>query len=144
MRIVKLSGNVFGFDTLDGCKAYFEHVLPWQKGQFYFAGTGNKVALDKLQPNENVIFTYEGTVVCITKAENLLIENGKATGIKLRIDILKMFKSHISSLDLEDHLKSYGFTDCIYASQGWNIIGEPYEQHAIQFLKDQEWNVYNC
>ncbi len=142
MRIVKLSERVFGFDTVESCKSYFEHVLLWQEGRFNFEGTSNKIAKDKLREDENILFSYSGQVVVIAKAKGLILDN-KVVGIELKLDTLKIFKDPISTLKLEEELKNKGFSDDIYGSQGWNIVEKDYERYAINFLKDQEWEIYS-
>ena len=68
MRIVKLSKDLFGFDTNGACKAYLKDVLPWTGGNFHFAGNGNKIALDKFSEGENILFSHDGSIVAIVKS----------------------------------------------------------------------------
>lgn len=143
MRIVKMSGDVFGFDSIEACKAYFENVLPWQKGNFYFVGEGNKIAKDKLSTGENVLFSFNGSLVAIAKARKLIInEDDRVRGITIDIDTLKIFKEAISTLDLESELSNYSYNDSIYGSQGWNILEGKIERKAIEFIKNREWEIY--
>lgn len=143
MRIVKMSGDVFGFDSIEACKAYFENVLPWQRGNFYFVGERNKIAKDKLNAGENVVFSFNGCLIAIAKAKSLIIdEDDKVSGIKLDMETLKMFKTTISTLELEKELRNSGFNDSIYASQGWNILEGEIERKAVKFLKNKEWEIY--
>ncbi|GMQ62472.1 hypothetical protein [Vallitalea maricola] len=143
MRIVKMSGEVFGFDSIEACKAYFKSVLPWQKGNFYFAGEANKIARNKLQSGDNVLFSFNGYIIAIAKAEELLFnEDDRDNGIKIDMDTLKIFQVSISTMDLEIELSNYGFTDSIYGSQGWNILNGEIETKAMKYLKDKEWEIY--
>ena len=67
MRIIKLSKDVWGFETLGGCKAFFTHVLPWEKNRFNIVGEGFHIAPDGLDKEELVVFSYDGSLVCIAK-----------------------------------------------------------------------------
>ncbi len=143
MRIVKMSGEVFGFDDIDACKAYFESVLPWQKGIFNFAGEGNKIAKDKLNKDENVLFAYNGVLIAIAKAKDLILnKDNRVRGIEIDLNTLKIFKENISTFDLENELKKYGYSETIYKTQGWNILDKNIETKAIEFIKNKEWEIY--
>jgi len=143
MRIVKMSGEVFGFDTIEGCQAYFKYVLPWQKGYFGFAGTGNKIAKDKLSKNETILFSYDGKIVTAAKAVEPIIDGNKVIGIMINKESIKVLKIPVSTFDLEKELGKHGFDDSIYGSQGWNIIPYNLEKRVIEFLRNEELKEYS-
>jgi hypothetical protein len=139
VRIVKLSKDVFGFDTVEGCIAYFEHVLPWGKYRFRVAGEGSHISADSLADGEILVFSYVGTIVAAARAQEIETENGRVTIIRLREDTLRVFSKRITLKDLENTLKGSGYSKVIHGSQGWNIIDGRYEEIAIRFLIDKEW-----
>lgn len=77
MRIVKLSKDVYGFDNINACLAYFEHVLPWQKYVFNIIGDGHHIGVNKTKPNEVVLFSYIGDIVCMARIIDVNEDNGK-------------------------------------------------------------------
>jgi hypothetical protein len=142
MRVIKLSNEVFGFDSLEGCKAYFRHVLPWSKYYFPIVGEGNRISKEKISVDENVLFVYKGNIVAIAKVENYEVDNNKVKALKLRADTLKVFEETADIKELEQNLASNGYDLKIQQSQGWNIITEEHEQIVINFLMRHEWKSY--
>lgn len=143
MRLVKLSKDVFGFDTMDGCKAYFDHVLPWQKERFNIMGEGHHIAPGGVKPNEIVLFSYDGNIVCIARNEELK-ENSKkkVIAIILKEGTRRVFNNPPSLQELENVLASQGYTPKLVQSQGWNIIEQGFEKIVIEFLAKHDWKQY--
>ncbi|AKM19239.1 hypothetical protein QT238_07585 [Geobacillus stearothermophilus] len=142
MRVIKLSDSVFGFDSLEGCKAYFRHVLPWSKYYFPIVGEGNRISKEKISVDETVLFIYKGNIVAIAKVENYEVDNNKVRSLKLRADTFKVFEETADIKELEQNLASNGYDLKIQQSQGWNIITEEHEQIVINFLIRHEWKSY--
>lgn len=143
MRIVKLSQAVLGFETLDGCKAFFIHVLPWEKYTFSIAGEGSHIASDGLDEQELIVFSYNGSLVCIARAEEIIVDNNnKVKSIKLVGETVRVLTAPPKLIDLEAKLHSAGYTKNLVASQGWNILDEMYEKMAVEFLRDKDWELY--
>jgi hypothetical protein len=143
MRIVKLSPKVFGFDTVEACTAYFEHVVPWQKDSFYFAGEGHPIAKDGLQSEEIVVFSYSGNIVCVAKTKELLINDDDIpVGIQIHNSSKKIFYNTPKLVDLEGLLHSLGYNSKVVGAQGWNIIEQQYEKQVIDFIMKHDWSNY--
>lgn len=140
MRIVKLSAYELGFETIEACTAYFEHVVPWQKGIFIM-GEGH-IASDGLKKDEVILFSYSGSIVCCAKAEKLIKENNKAIAVKVNEKTKKIFHNPPSLIELEKLLQSLGYPQQVYGVQGWNIIEAKYEPAVIDFLMKCEWKDY--
>ena len=104
MRICKLSDKVFGFDTLEGCKAYFKHVLPWSKYYFSIVGEGNRISKDRINVDENILFIYKGNIVAIAKVADFEIVDGKVTSLKLKEESLRVLDHNIDVKGLEQQL----------------------------------------
>ena len=145
MRIVKLSKEVFGFDTKDGCIAYFQHVLPWQKERFNIMGEGHHIAPDGLKSNEIVVFSYDGNIVCIARTDNIMVDPSKkkVVAIILKEGTRRVFADPPSLQDLENVLRARGMTSNLVKSQGWNIIDEILEKDVIHFLAKHDWKEFN-
>lgn len=145
MRIVKLSKEVFGFDTKDGCIAYFKHVLPWQKERFNIMGEGHHIAPDGLKSNEIVVFSYDGNIVCIARTDHIKVEPNKkrVVAIILKEGTRRVFNDPPSLQSLEDVLLAQGMTSKLVKSQGWNIIDVNLEKAVIQFLAKHDWKQYD-
>ncbi len=139
MRVIKLSRNVFGFDTVEGCIAYFRHVLPWCKYRFRVEGDGGHISADSLADGEILVFSYGGIIVAIARAQEVETRDGRVTAIRLENDTLRVFSKRVSLKDLESTLKSGGYAKVIHGSRGWNIIDGTYEEMAIRFLIEKEW-----
>ena len=142
MRIVKLSKEVFGFDTIEACRAFFKHVIPFNKYYFGIAGEGNHIAKDGLKQGEIIIFSYDAKIVSIALNERLVEEYDRVKEIKLSGDTLKVFDYDICLRKLEEDLKLRGYDKKIVGSQGWNIIEEQYEKNVIDYLISNEWKHY--
>ena len=142
MRIIKMSDLVVGFESLGSCKEFFKSVLPWQKYCFYFAGEGKKVAKDKLNEGEVVLFCYNGSVVAIAKVKDLIPDENRIRGIEIDKDTLKILNEDISLKGLEVYLKKFGYVDRLYGGQGWNIISGEHEKKAISYVRNKEWAIY--
>lgn len=142
MRIIKLSKEVFGFDTLGGCQAFFTHVLPWGKYIFGIAGGGAHIAPDGLDKDELVVFSYDGNLVCIAKVEGIILENNKVKSIKLVDGTLRVLKNPSSLQELEDKLHAIGYTKNLVSTQGWNILDGKFEKETVNFLRDKDWENY--
>jgi hypothetical protein len=143
MRIVKLSKRVFGFDTLEGCKAYFSHVLKWQKFIFNIEGEGIHISSDGLDNNELVLFSYSGKLVCLAKAERIILDrNHRTRAVKLVDGSLRVFDNPPSLHDLEAKLRGLGYDKKVVSTQGWNILEGGYERAVVEFLRDKEWEYY--
>ena len=142
MRIVKLSKDLFGFDTNGACKAYLKDVLPWTGGNYHFAGNGNKIALDKFSEGENILFSHDGSIVAIVKGIKLLTEGDKCSGIEVDMDTMKIFKEGLSILALEKSLEDSGHHVRIFATQGWNYLEGDCEKAVLEFLKNEDWKIY--
>lgn len=142
MRIIKLSKEVWGFDTLGGCQAFFTHVLPWEKNRFEIVGEGVHIASDGLDGKELVVFSYDGNLVCIARAEEIVLDSNKVKSIKLIDGTVRVLSKPPKLKELEKKLHSAGYTKNIVATQGWNILEGKYEKVAVEFLRDTDWEVY--
>lgn len=139
MRLIKLSKDVFGFETVEACIAYFKHVLPWQKYQFNIVGEGSHISPSKFDENETIVFSYRGRIIAIGIAEDSIIEDQKVTAILLDGSKLKFFDKIINLGDLETKLAVKGYDKAITNSQGWNILDGKFEKETIEFLMKAEW-----
>lgn len=140
MRIIKLSKEVNGFDSVGACINFFEYVVPWQKGLFHIIGEGNHIAADGLKEGELVIFSYSGQIICLAKTIQLVIDkNGSASGVIINSDTKKIFKIPPKLKDLEILLHSKGYTSQIVRTRGWNKIDSIYEPIVIDFLIKHDW-----
>ena len=142
MRLVKLSKEVFGFETAEACIAYFKYVLPWQKYRFNIVGEGSHIAPSKLNEDETVIFSYSGRIIAIAKVEEIIIENQRVVAIIFVENKVKVFDKDISLDDLETKLSRIGYSKAITNAQGWNIFEDKFEKEAIKFLINIEWEDY--
>jgi hypothetical protein len=143
MRIIKLSKEVNGFESLGGCRAFFTHVLPWEKYTFYIAGEGSHIAPDGLDEKELVVFSYDGNLVCIAKAERIILEKEKTKSIKLIDKTLKVLENPPRLQELEEKLHAIGYTKNLVSTQGWNILDGKFEKETVKFLRDKDWELYN-
>lgn len=142
MRVCKLSDKIFGFDTFEGCKAYFRNVLPWSKYYFPIFGEGNRISKDRISVDENVLFIYKGNIVAIAKIEDFETVAGKVTSLKLREDTLRIFEQNVEVKELEQQLSQNGYSSNINRSEGWNIIPKEHESTVINYLIHQEWKPF--
>ena len=142
MRVCKLSDKVFGFDSLEGCKAYFKHVLPWSKYYFPIVGEGNRISKDKISKNESILFSYNGNIVAIAKLNDIELADGKVASLILSEEALKVFGKLVGVTELEHQLSLNGYKSIINQSEGWNIIPEEYEFIVIDFLIKHEWELF--
>ncbi len=142
MRIVKLSKEVWGFETLGGCLAFFKHVLPWEKNRFDIAGEGAHIAVDGLKEEELIVFSYDGNLVCIAKVKDTIQENNKVKSIRLLGGTIKVLENPPKLKALEDKLHSVGYAKNLVATQGWNILEKKFEKAAVEFLRDKDWELY--
>jgi hypothetical protein len=143
MRIIKLSKDVFGFDNMEGCIAYFRHVLPWQKLIFNIMGEGAHIAPNSLIEGEKIIFSYDGNIVAIAKNERLILDkNNKVKSIKLLDGSLRVFNNPGKIGALEKHLHNIGYSKNIVSAQGWNRIDGVFEKETLMFIRDMDWSYY--
>jgi hypothetical protein len=142
MRIVKLSQKVWGFETLGGCQAFFVHVLPWEKNTFDIVGEGSHIAPDGLDDQELIVFSYNGSLVCIARAEEIILNNNKVKSIKFVDGTIRVLTQPPKLKDLEDKLHTVGYTKNLVASQGWNILDKKFEKTTVEFLRDKDWELY--
>lgn len=150
MRIVKLSKEVLGVDTLAGCKAFFESVLPCEKNQFDIVGEGNHIAKDAVAKNEPILFSFGGSLACIALVDKLVINNNKAVAIILKRNSIKAFKNTIKLNDLESVLQAAGYNKKLLPNRGWNKIDDNLEKVAVEYLckkefeylREKEWEKY--
>lgn len=139
MRLIKLSKDVYGFDTVEACIAYFKHVLPWQKFRFNIVGEGNHISSSNFDKNETIVFSYRGRIIAIGIAEKPIIEDQRVDAIILDGSKLKIFDKVINLGDLETKLNAKGYDKAIINSQGWNILEGKFEKETIDFLMKAEW-----
>ncbi|MDR7868814.1 MAG: hypothetical protein RIN56_18630 [Sporomusaceae bacterium] len=142
VRIIKLSKEVWGFETLGGCQAFFAHVLPWEKYTFDIAGDGAFIAPDGLDKQELVVFSYDGSLVCIARAERIIMNNNKVKSIKLVGNSVRVLNNPPKLKALEEKLQSVGYTKNLVATQGWNILEKKFEKVTVEFLRDKDWESY--
>ena len=142
MRIIKLSKELRGFETLGGCQAFFVHVLPMEKNKFHIAGEGSHIAPDGLDKQELVVFSYNGSLVCIARVEEIIMNNNKVKSIKLGDGTVRVLSKPPKLKDLEAKLHSVGYSKKLVASQGWNILDKNYEIMTVEFLRDKDWELY--
>jgi len=81
-------------------------------------------------------------LVCIAKAERIILENSKVKSIKLVNGTLRVFENPPRLQGLEDKLHAVGYTKNLVSSQGWNILDEKFEKEAVKFLRDKDWEIY--
>ena len=139
MRLIKLSKDVYGFDTVEACIAYFKHVLPWQKYRFNIVGEGSHISSSNLDKNETIVFSYRGIIIAIGIAENPIIEDRRVVAIILDGSKLKIFDKTIYMSDIEKRLIAKGYDKAITNSQGWNILEGKFEKETIEFLMKADW-----
>lgn len=139
MRIIKLSKDVYGFDNLESCTAYFKHVLPWLKGKFNIIGEGHHISEENINPNDIILFSYRGNIISLARAKNAVVKRGKVTAIKIDLVTHKIFKKPIKLTELERRLTNIGYDKRIARGPGWNKIKGDFEKEAIKFLMEKDW-----
>lgn len=142
MRIVKLSKDVYGFDNINACLAYFEHVLPWQKYVFNIVGEGRHIGINKTKQNEVVLFSYIGEIVCMARIIDINENNGKVNQLVLKDDSVRFFRKRLTLHELESELNKHGYSKKVVQARGWNIIEENYEKVVIELLVKTDWIEY--
>lgn len=142
MRIVKLSKEVLGVDTLAGCKAFFESVLPCEKNQFDIVGEGSHIAKNAIAKEEPIVFSFDGILVCIALVDDFVVKNNKVVTIILKSNTTKLFKNTIELKELESYLQGKGYNKKLLQNRGWNIISGGFERVAIEHLRDEDWKQY--
>lgn len=139
MRIIKLSHEVYGFDTVEACIAYFKHVLPWQKFRFNIVGEGSHISSSNIDKDDTIVFSYRGRIIAIGIAEEPIKKYQKVVAIILDGSKLKIFDKTVNLSDLETKLNAKGYDKAITNSQGWNILEGKYEKETIEFLMKADW-----
>lgn len=145
MRLVKMSDkHHIGFKTIEGCFAFFNHVLPFNQYYFRVFGTGHYLSSKNDHTNTNFIFQYDKKIVAIAKVKDVSIDgDGRVDGFFIIGDTLKVFEHRepIEVMEIEHILRKADPTFNL-SNQGWNIIEEEYESIVIDFLIDKEWGIY--
>lgn len=151
MKLCRLSSDVFGFETFEGCKAYFENVLPWNGYIFPIIGSGPHVKAEETPLDETLLFTYCSRIIAIAKLDEkvyemkntaIMLENSKrkVKALKLVPDSLKVFQANIKLNDLQKHLQTLNYNKAINGTQGWNVFPIEIEKGIIDFLLKKEWH----
>jgi hypothetical protein len=141
LRIIKLSNEVYGFDTVEACSAYFLHVLPWQKYRFNIVGEGYHLSSEKVSIGETLVFSYKGKIITVAKVRNVDTDDSKTViAVNLQEDSLKILFKTVDLKELESVLKSEGYNKAITSAQGWNIITGNLEKKVIEIIMRNEWH----
>jgi hypothetical protein len=134
MRIVKMSKDVFGFENKDACKAFFRHVLPWNKSLFTIARDGRFLSKNSFKENEVFLFSFDGCVVSVGKVEKYYYDKNNSNRvymIRVSKDTLKVLNHELLLSSVEELLFNEGYDKTVVASQGWNIIEKKYENKVL-------------
>ena len=141
MRLIRMSSEVFGFDKIEACIAFFEHVLQWNKYRFNIIGEGHHLSVNSFNKDEIFLFTFDGIIVSVARVGEYIFsyDEKKVVAVILNQDTLKVLKNEYTLNDLSNTLIKLGYKKEIIKSQGWNIIDKIYEEKVMESIIKNEW-----
>jgi len=134
MRIIKLSTKEFG--TAEEVVEFFEDDLPQRKPPGRFQVTRGRIAEDKFDEGEPLVFSFLGEVMYTARAGTELLKNDDKWRRKYPqyfcVDMETVRPTHLSLKALEFHLRRNARRkESIVQSQGWPTVPDTAASNAL-------------
>ncbi len=125
MRVVKLSEKIF--PKLEDVMVFFRDCLPERDPPGKFRITKGRIAQDGLEPEEEILFSYNGRIYFIAKSKTVRRKNEDKDKNEYPFYFLvNMNELHSVNISLHDVEQRYhqetGETKSLVQTQGWPKI----------------------
>ena len=133
MRIIKLSTKEF--KTLDEVIEWFKNDLPSRIEPGMCQITHGRIAKDKLNPGEPLLFTFQSRVVFLARTASGLRANYDEYQVRypyyFLVDMEKVRQVDIDLQEIENQLHKAGFVKNFVITQGWPFVVDNPQTEAL-------------